>query len=80
MSALQLYQPGDSGVHPPLEEARQKTGIHTGHRIKQEMATRALQRREGEQGSLPRWVIAAIIAVLVLGAISVGVVIVSLVG
>lgn len=44
--ALGLYHPTDSSIAPPLEEARQKTGIHTGHRIKQEMATRAVTRAE----------------------------------
>jgi len=80
MNALQLYQPGDSGVHPPLEEARQKTGIHTGHRIKQEMATRALERRDNEKTGLPGWLIAVILAVLALGAISATVFFVALAG
>jgi len=56
-AALALYEPGESGVHPPLEEARQKTGIHTGRRIKQEMATRALERRPP---SRLRWIALAV--------------------
>lgn len=72
-AALALYQPGESGLHPPLEEARQKTGIHTGRRIKQEMATRALERNQ--PGRL-RWVLVAV-ALAASAALAVGLLVIT---
>ncbi|MBX3474162.1 MAG: hypothetical protein KF754_07245 [Planctomycetes bacterium] len=56
-AALAVYHPGESGITPPLEEARQKTGIHTGRRIKHEMATRALQRKQLSFKAIMVWLL-----------------------
>ncbi|MBK9976047.1 MAG: hypothetical protein IPP14_14840 [Planctomycetes bacterium] len=63
--ALGLYHPTDSSIAPPLEEARQKTGIHTGHRIRQEMATRAVNRTEaGASAKRKGWLLWAVLLAL----------------
>lgn len=71
-AALALYQPNESGAHPPLEEARQKTGIHTGHRIKQEMATRAMERNTAKKPrALALWILLAILGLAAVTALAV---------
>lgn len=64
-AALALVHPEDSGIAPPLEEARHKTGIHTGSRIRKELATRAMPRRR--IGRAVRGLAAALVALVACG-------------
>lgn len=38
--ALNHYQPMDSSVSPPMQEATSKTGVHTGRHIRERIAAR----------------------------------------
>lgn len=40
--ALKIYEPTDSTISPLLQENDQATGIHTGKRIKEQLAARAV--------------------------------------
>lgn len=63
--ALQVYQPVDSSIAPPLEESRHQTSVHTGRRIKAQLAAKS--------GELPprRSRLALLLVVLALAAAAV---------
>ncbi|MCF6228237.1 MAG: hypothetical protein L3J82_06175 [Planctomycetes bacterium] len=42
--AMSVYDSGNSGITTPLQESNQSTGIHTGARIREQLAARAALR------------------------------------
>lgn len=50
--ALQVYQPQDSSIAPPLEESRHQTSVHTGRRIRAQLAGSPESARGPGRGAL----------------------------
>lgn len=69
--AFTVYQPSDSSISPPMAEESRKTGIHTGHRLREGVLKLANPEPETRPNPLLKWllrfiVIAALVGLLLL--------------
>lgn len=66
--ALQVHAPADSEIAPPLEESGKKTGIHTGHRLREALKNPEAEPPPKQPRSVERtikWVLrVAVLAIL----------------
>ncbi|MHC4841684.1 MAG: hypothetical protein ACYTDT_12170 [Planctomycetota bacterium] len=68
--AIGIYDPGDSGISAPLQENHQATGIHTGARIREQLAARAAAKQaepDPEGSNLFQWII---VLAMIAGAVA----------
>ncbi|MDC1143019.1 hypothetical protein OAU50_08005 [Planctomycetota bacterium] len=59
--ALKIYDPSDSGISAPMQEDGHSTSIHTGKRIREQLAARRatdrLERTKSNQAKLLQWIV-----------------------